>query len=86
MSGPPLLLATTLLLACLAVLVWLFFAAGVLFGLAALRARFDSDLALTIGQGALGAGLFFLTALSIHLIRHAIIRRAGLNRFDKLDG
>jgi hypothetical protein len=78
-------LSTILLLACLTVLKWLCVAAGVLLMALVGRGHFDPGVQLPLDRGLIGGGIFFLTALAIHLIRKAIARRSGLNRSDKLD-
>jgi hypothetical protein len=79
-------LSTILLLASLGALKWLCLAAGVLLLALVLRGQFDPDIQLPPGRGLIGGGIFFATALAIHLIRKVIARRSGLDQPRKLDG
>jgi hypothetical protein len=68
-------ISTTLFLACMQVLRWLFLAVAALFVLLAVRAWFDPAITLGVGKALLSAGVFALTGIVTGLLRVAVVRR-----------
>jgi hypothetical protein len=68
-------ISTTILLACLAALKWLFIAVAALFGLLALRAQFDTEVQIGTLRALIGAGAFLVTGLAVGFLKVAIERR-----------
>ncbi|MCA0405541.1 MAG: hypothetical protein LCH39_05260 [Proteobacteria bacterium] len=68
-------ISTTLFLACMQVLRWLFFAVAALFVLLAIRAYFDPNITLGMNKALLSAGVFVLTGIVTGLLRAAVVRR-----------
>lgn len=72
-------ISTTLFLACMQVLRWLFFGVAALFVLLAARAWFDPAITLGAGKAMLSAGVFAATGLVTGLLRAAVVRRLRRN-------
>lgn len=72
-------ISTTLMLAILTVLRLLCFAIAVLFLMLAIRAQFDSAVALSWLQATLGGGAFLLTGVAAGMMRAALAKRTGQN-------
>lgn len=68
-------ISTTLFLACMTALRWLFFAIAALFVLLAVRAYFDSAITLGIGKALLSGLVFLATGIVTGVLRAAIVRR-----------
>lgn len=71
-------ISTTLFLACMIALRWLFFAIAGLFVLLAAKAWFDPSLTIGVGRALLSAAVFMATGVVTGVLRKAVARR--LNR------
>lgn len=68
-------ISTTLFLACMQVLRWLFFGVAALFVLLGLRAYFDPNITLGVNKALLSAAVFIATGVVTGLLRAAVVRR-----------
>lgn len=68
-------ISTTLFLACMQVLRWMFFAVAALFLLLAIRAYFDANITLGVNKALLSSLVFVATGVVTGLLRAAVVRR-----------